>query len=61
LNPEQKRIRVNMAGELQLLRVRSVQAHQWQELVMLDELWFHFRSEHDLVWTAPGEIVPDRE
>jgi hypothetical protein len=30
-------------------------------LVTLDESWFYLRSEHDLTWTAPGEIVPDRE
>jgi hypothetical protein len=37
LNSEQKRIRVNMAGEL--LRVLSVQgARQWHDLVTLDEL-----------------------
>jgi hypothetical protein len=36
LNPQQKRIRVNMAGEL--LRVLSVQgARQWHDLVTLDE------------------------
>jgi hypothetical protein len=36
LNPEQKRIRDNRAGEL--LRVLSVQgARQWHDLVMLDE------------------------
>jgi hypothetical protein len=39
LNPEQKRIRVNMAGEL--LRVLSVQgARQWHDLVTLDESCF---------------------
>jgi hypothetical protein len=57
LSPEEKRIRVNMAGEL--LPVLSVQgAHQWHDLVMLDESWFYMRSEHDLMWTAPGEIFP---
>jgi histone-lysine N-methyltransferase SETMAR len=60
LNPEQKRIRVNMAGEL--LRVLWVQdTRQWHDLVMLDESWFDLRSEHDLMWTAPREIVLDRE
>jgi histone-lysine N-methyltransferase SETMAR len=24
-------------------------------------VWFYLRSEHDLMWTAPGEIIPDRE
>jgi hypothetical protein len=60
LNPEQKRARVNMAGEP--LRVLSGQgARQWHDLVTLDESWFYLRSEHDLMWTAPEEIVPDRE
>jgi hypothetical protein len=60
LNPEQQRIWINRAGEL--LRVRSVQGtRQWHDVVMLDDLWFNLRSEHDLIWTAPGEILLDRE
>jgi hypothetical protein len=40
-NPEQKRIRVNMVGEL--LGVLSVQgARQWHDLVTLDQSWFGF-------------------
>jgi hypothetical protein len=27
----------------------------------LDELWIYLFSEHDLMWTAPGEIVVHRE
>jgi hypothetical protein len=27
----------------------------------LDESWIYLFSEHDLMWTAPGEIVVDRE
>jgi hypothetical protein len=27
----------------------------------MDELWIYLFSEHDLMWTAPGEIVVDRE
>jgi hypothetical protein len=57
LNPEQQQNAVNMAGEL--LRVLSVQgAHQWHDVVTLDESWFYLPSQHDLMWTAPGEIVP---
>jgi hypothetical protein len=60
LNPEQKRIRVNRAGEL--LRVLSMQGvRQWHDVVTLDESWFDLRSEYDLMWTAPGAIIPDRE
>jgi hypothetical protein len=57
LNPEQKRIRVNIAGEL--LRVLSGKiARQWHDMGTLDESWFSLRSKHDLTWTASGEIVP---
>jgi hypothetical protein len=60
LNSEQKWIQINTAGEL--LRVLSMQgARQWHKSVRLDESWFHFRSEYDLMWTGPGEIVPDRD
>jgi hypothetical protein len=60
LNPQQKRIRLNGADEL--LRVLSVQgARQWHDMATLDESWFSLRSEHDLMWTDPGDIVPDRE
>jgi hypothetical protein len=27
----------------------------------LDELWLYLFNEHDLMWTAPGEIIVDRE
>jgi hypothetical protein len=50
LNPEQKRIRVNMAGELELLRVLSVQgARQWHELVTPDESWFGVTCEANTI------------
>jgi hypothetical protein len=34
---------------------------QWLEIVTLDESWIYLFSEHDLMWTAPEEIVVDRE
>jgi hypothetical protein len=44
------------------LRVLSVPgARQWHDLVTLDKSWFRLRSEHDLMWTAHGEILHDRE
>jgi hypothetical protein len=36
-------------------------AHQWHDIVTLDESWIYLYCEHDLMWMAPGEIVPDRE
>jgi hypothetical protein len=57
---EQKQIRVLVATEL--LQVLSVQSTpQWHDIVTLDESWIYLFSEHDLMWTAPGEIVVDRE
>jgi hypothetical protein len=47
---------------IELLQVLSVQStRQWHDVVTLDELWIYLFSEHDLMWTAPGEIVVDRE
>jgi hypothetical protein len=60
LTAEQKQIRVQMAIELlQVLLVQSTS--QWHDMVTLNESWIYLFSEHDLMWTAPGEIVVDRK
>jgi hypothetical protein len=60
LTSEQKQIRVQMAFELlQALSVQSMR--QWHDIVTLDKSWIFLFSEHDLMWTASGEIVVDRE
>jgi hypothetical protein len=60
LTAEQKHIRVQMAIEpLQVLSVQSTR--KWHGIVTLDESWIYLFGEHDLIWTAPGEIVVDRE
>jgi hypothetical protein len=47
---------------IELLQVLSVQStQQWHDIITLDESWIYFFSEHDLMWTAPGENVVDRE
>jgi hypothetical protein len=47
---------------IELLQVLSVQSMgQWHDIVTLDESWIYLVSEHDLIWTAPGEIVVDME
>jgi hypothetical protein len=57
---EQKQIWVQMA--IELLQVLSVQStRQWHDIVTLDESWIYLFSEHDLMWTAAGEIIVDRE
>jgi hypothetical protein len=58
-HPEQI-ARVQIA--IELLQVLSVQiTRQWHDIVTLDESWIYLFSEHDLMWTAPGGIVVDRE
>jgi hypothetical protein len=60
LTAEQKQIRVKMA--IELLQVVSVQSmRQSHDIVTLNESWIYLFSEPDLIWTAPGEIVVDRE
>jgi hypothetical protein len=60
LTTEQKQIRIQMA--IELLQALSVQSmRQWHDIVTVDESWIHLFSEHDLLWTTPGEIVVDRE
>jgi hypothetical protein len=47
---------------IELLRILSVQnTSQQHDIVTLDESWIYLFSEHDLMWTAPGEIIIDRE
>jgi hypothetical protein len=47
---------------IELLQVLSVQStRQRHGIVTLDESGIYFFSEHDLMWTAPGEIVVDME
>jgi hypothetical protein len=60
LTAEQKQIRVQMA--IKLLQILSVQnTRQWHDIVTLDESWIYLFSEHDLMWTAPGEVVVHRK
>jgi hypothetical protein len=60
LPAEQKRTRVDMAGEL--LRVLSGQVtHQCHDIVTLDESWVYVYTEHEMMWVSPGETVPDKE
>jgi hypothetical protein len=60
LTAKQKQIRVQTA--IELLQVLSVQSkRQWHDTVTLDESCIYLFSEHDLMLTAPGKIVADRE
>jgi hypothetical protein len=47
---------------IELLQVRSVQStRQWRDIVTMNESWIYLFNEHDLMWTAPEEIVINRE
>jgi hypothetical protein len=47
---------------IELLQVLLVQStRQWHSIFTLDESSIYLFGEHDLIWTAPGEIVVDRE
>jgi hypothetical protein len=47
---------------IELLQVLSVQGTcQWHDIATLDKSWIYLFSGRDLMWTAPGEIVVDRE
>jgi hypothetical protein len=60
LTAEQKKIRLQIA--IDLLQVLSVQSTcQWHDIVTLDESWIYLFSEHDMMWTASGKIIVDRE
>jgi hypothetical protein len=60
LTAGQKQIRAQMV--IELLRVLSVQStREWHDIVTMDESCIYLFSEYDLMWTAPGEIVVDRE
>jgi hypothetical protein len=62
LTAEQKQIRIQMSIELlQVLSVQSTRQWQWHDIVTLDESWIYLFSEHDLMWSAPGEIAVHRE
>jgi hypothetical protein len=60
LTAEQKQIRVQLA--IELLQVLSVEStRQWHDIVTWDESWIYLFSDHDLMWTASGELVVDRK
>jgi hypothetical protein len=47
---------------IELLQVPSVQStRQWHDIVALNESWIYLFNEHDLMWTASGENVVDRD
>jgi hypothetical protein len=47
---------------IELLQVLSMQStRQWHDIVTFDGSWIYLFSEYDLMWTASGEIVIDRE
>jgi hypothetical protein len=52
-------MRVTLSTEL--LRLLEQQKRRaWHDMITLDESWFYFRTDHELIWLAPGETIPER-
>jgi hypothetical protein len=60
LTTEQKRIQMDMVGELLPVMAGQV-THQWPNIVTLDESWVYLSPEHEMMWASLRETVPDRE
>jgi hypothetical protein len=56
----QMAIRVNLSREL-LAVLEAQQSRGWDDIVTLDESWFEFSMNHERIWFAREEPVPDRE
>jgi hypothetical protein len=41
--------------------LESEKRRAWHDIITLDESWFYFRPDHELIWFQPGEEVPAKE
>jgi hypothetical protein len=60
LSPRQKAKRVAPSREL-LSMLHQEETRDWHNIITLDESWFYLCRDHELIWLAPGEMVPERE
>jgi hypothetical protein len=58
--PEQKLNRVSDSQAF-LKILHAQQKRLWHDIVTLDESWFYHSTDHERIWLAPGETLPDRE
>ena len=59
LSDSQKTMRVTLSTEL-LRLLEQQERRAWHDMITLDESWFYFCTDHELIWLAPGETVPER-
>jgi predicted cupin superfamily sugar epimerase len=41
--------------------LREQQTRAWHDIVTLDELWFYYVTDHELIWLPPHGKAPDWE
>jgi hypothetical protein len=41
--------------------LQAEQRRSWHDIVALDQSWFYLNTDHEQIWLAPGEALPDRE
>jgi hypothetical protein len=51
-------MRVVLLAEL-LRLLEQLERRGWHDMITLDELWFYFCTEHELIWLAPGEKISE--
>jgi hypothetical protein len=56
----QKRIRVEESRAL-LRELRIQTARSWHDIITLDESWFYFIIDYELIWLAQRQEIPERE
>jgi hypothetical protein len=59
LSDDQKRMRVSVSSEL-LRLLEQQERRAWHDVITLDEFWFYFSTDHEFIWLAPGEDIPER-
>jgi hypothetical protein len=60
LSEEQKRLRIEYAGEL-LDMLRAARHNSWNYFVTGDESWFYLETSHETIWLQHGDPRPVRE
>jgi histone-lysine N-methyltransferase SETMAR len=57
LSDDQKAARATLAREL-LSLLEQQERRAWHDLIPLDESWFYFSTDREMIWLAPGETTP---
>jgi hypothetical protein len=60
LSNDQKSKRVELSKQL-LSILEKQQTRGWYDIITLDESWFYFSTDHEMIWLAPGGTIPEKE